>query len=195
VMIVFAVTKFTSGAWFVVVLIPTLVMIFSRIHRHYRNVARNLSAGMALESTPCCPIQTIVLVDDVHAETLRTVNFARSLGHPWKAILVEVNPEKAERVRKKWETYVDGGDELVIIPSPYRQLATPIREYIEGLLDEDPNCFVHVIMGHLAMESFWEQTLHQNSAYIFNVALAGLPRVAVTQVPYQIHHIRRPEKS
>jgi amino acid transporter len=195
VMIVFAVTKFTSGAWFVVVLIPTLVMMFSRIHRHYRNVARNLSAGMVLESTPCCSIQTIVLVDDVHAETLRTVNFARSLGHPWKALLVEVNPEKAERVRKKWETYVDGGDELVIIPSPYRQLATPIREYIEGLLEENPNCFIHVIMGHLAMESFWEQTLHQNSAYIFNVALAGLPRVAVTQVPYQIRWGSQPEKS
>ncbi len=195
VMIVFAVTKFTSGAWFVIVLIPALVVVFFRIHRHYRNVAQNLSAGMALESAPCCPIQTIVLVDDVHAETLRTINFARSLGHPWKAILVEVNPEKAERVRKKWETYVDGEDELVIIPSPYRRLATPIREYIENLLEENPGCFIHVIMGHLAMESFWEQTLHQNSAYIFNVALAGLPRVAVTQVPYQIRRGGQPEKS
>jgi hypothetical protein len=118
VMVVFAVTKFTSGAWFVVVLIPVLVTIFFRIHRHYRNVARNLSAGIAQESIPCCPVLTLVLVDDVHAETLRTINFARSLGHPWKAILVAVNPEKAEKVRKKWETYIGEEDELVIIPSP-----------------------------------------------------------------------------
>jgi hypothetical protein len=50
-------------------------------------------------------------------------------------------------------------------------------------------------MGHLAMESFWEQTLHQNSAYIFNVALAGLPRVAVTQVPYQIREVSQADRS
>jgi hypothetical protein len=41
-------------------------------------------------------------------------------------------------------------------------------------------------MGHLAMDSFWEQAMHQNSAFIFNVALTGLDRVVVTQVPYQI---------
>jgi K+ transporter len=58
VMIVFTVTKFTSGAWFVVLLIPALVFVFSRIHNHYRDVAKSLSlAGKKpdVQTRPCRP--------------------------------------------------------------------------------------------------------------------------------------------
>ena len=92
VMVIFAVTKFTSGAWFVVVLIPVLVFIFFRIHRHYENVAHALSLeGVPVDVSPRL-VQTVILVDDVHAETVRMVNFAKSLGLPWHAIHVATNP-------------------------------------------------------------------------------------------------------
>ena len=42
-------------------------------------------------------------------------------------------------------------------------------------------------MGHLAMDTYWEQALHQNTAVIFNLALSRMERVVVTSVPYQIH--------
>ncbi|MDX1995918.1 MAG: APC family permease [bacterium] len=186
VMTVFAITKFTHGAWFIIILIPTLVFVFFRIHHHYRRVAEALSlAGIRPDVEPRA-VQTIILVDDVHAETARLVNFAKSLRHPWKAIHIGVNPEKAEKVEKRWKERIGEG-ELVIVQSPYRQLAEPIAEYIEGLQEEKPGSFVHVIMGHLAMDTFWEQALHQNSSFIFNLALARLPNVVVTTVPYQIH--------
>lgn len=186
VLIIFAVTKFASGAWFVVVLIPTLVFIFSRIHRHYAAVAQSLSLKGAPPELDKRPVRTMILVDDVHRETVRMVNFAKSLNHPWHAVHVGVNPEKAELVKQKWEERIGEG-ELVILPSPYRLLAEPIKEYIESLQAETPGAFVHVIMGHLVMDSFWEQALHQNSAFIFNLALGGMERVVVTSVPYQIH--------
>jgi hypothetical protein len=187
VMMVFAITKFTSGAWFIVVLIPSLVFLFFRIHRHYKDVAHSLSlAGIRPDVEPRA-IQTLILVDDVHAETARLVNFAKSLRHPWKAVHVGVNPEKAEVVKKKWQERIGEG-ELVIISSPFRLLAEPIQHYIEELQTEKPGSFVHIIMGHLAMDSFWEQALHQNSAFIFNLALARMDHVVVTTVPYQIHH-------
>jgi amino acid transporter len=186
VMIIFAVTKFSHGAWFIVILIPSLVFVFFRIHNHYKSVAESLSlAGVRPDVEPRA-VQTIILVDDVHTETARLVNFAKSLRHPWKAIHIGVNPEKAEKVEKRWKERIGEG-ELVIVQSPYRQLAEPIAEYIEGLQEEKPGSFVHVIMGHLAMDTFWEQALHQNSSFIFNLALARLPNVVVTTVPYQIH--------
>jgi hypothetical protein len=125
-------------------------------------------------------------VDDVHAETARMVNFAKSLDHPWQAVHIGVNPEKAEVVRDKWQERIGEG-ELVIIPSPYRLLAEPIKAYIESVQQEEEGCFVHVIMGHLVMDTYWEQALHQNSAFIFNLALGRMERVVVTSVPYQIH--------
>ncbi len=188
VMMVFAVTKFTTGAWFIIILIPSLVLLFFRIHRHYKDVAHSLSlAGIRPDVEPRA-IQTLILVDDVHAETARLVNFAKSLRHPWKAVHVGVNPEKAEVVKKKWKERIGEG-ELVIISSPFRLLAEPIQNYIEELQREKPGSFVHIIMGHLAMDSFWEQALHQNSAFIFNLALARMDHVVVTTVPYQIHHM------
>lgn len=189
VMLVFAVTKFATGAWFVVILIPTLVLIFFRIHRHYKEVAHALSTSAAsvkvdLEARS---VQTLILVDDVHAETVRMVNFAKSLGHPWRAVHIGINPEKATLVEQKWEKRIGEG-ELVVIPSPYRLLAEPLREYILNLQEQTPGSFIHIIMGHLVMDTFWEQTLHQNTALLTTVALSHLERVVVTSVPYQIHH-------
>ncbi len=186
VVLVFAITKFTSGAWFVVVLIPTLVFIFYRIHLHYKAVAISLSREN-VEPVRVQPVRTLVLVDNVHAETARMVNFAKSLGHPWMGVHVGINPDRTEQTRIKWQQRIGEG-ELVILSSPYRQLAEPIREYIRQLQDETPDCFVHIIMGHLVMDSFWEQALHQNSAFIFNLALTDMDNVAVTTVPYHIGH-------
>ncbi len=187
VLVIFAVTKFTSGAWFVVVLIPTLVYIFFRIHYHYKNVAHRLSLQGAKPELNKRQVRTVILVDDVHAETVRMVDFANSLNHPWEAIHIAINPEKAEIVQQKWKERIGEG-ELIIIPSPYRLLAEPIQEHIKALQQNNPGCFVHVIMGHLVMDNFLEQALHQNTSFIFNIALSGMERVVVTSVPYQIHH-------
>ena len=98
-----------------------------------------------------------------------------------------VNPEKAEVVMEKWQKRIGEG-QLVILQSPYRLLAEPIRDYIEELQQDSPGSYVHIIMGHLAMDTFWEQALHQNTAVIFNLALSRMDHVVVTTVPYQIHH-------
>jgi amino acid transporter len=186
VMIVFAVTKFTTGAWFVLLLIPTLVFIFFRIHYHYRDVARALSLEGVPVDVEKRPVQTVILIDDVHAETVRLVNFAKSLDHPWHAVHIGVNPDKVEIVKAKWQKRIGEG-ELVIIPSPFRLLAAPLRQYIEELQEKSPGSFIHIIMGHLAMDTYWEQALHQNSAVMFNLALSRMKNVVVTSVPYQVH--------
>lgn len=188
VMWVFAITKFVHGAWFIVILIPTLVFIFSRIHRHYRLVADQLRITDKPVKLPVGRnVYTFALIDGVHAGTFRIVNFAKSLGHPWHAVHVGVNPKREAQTRELWDKFFPN-EKLVILPSPYRRLVEPISEYIEKLQRENPNCFYHVIVGHLAMDTFWEQVLHQNSAAIFSLAFSHYDNVAVTMVPYQIHH-------
>jgi hypothetical protein len=191
VMIVFAVTKFASGAWVIVLLVPLMVITFFRIHHHYKEVAHVLSREHA-EKVATHPVQTIILVDQVHAETVRMVNFAKSLGQPWKALHVAINPDRAADTQQKWQQRIGEG-ELVLIESPYRNLIEPIQNYIRRLQTEVPGSFVHVIMGHLVMHNFWEQALHQNSALIFNVGLGHMENVVVTTVPYQIEVEEDPE--
>jgi hypothetical protein len=164
--------------------------MFSQIRQHYRSVADSFrlpGTGCKLQASP---VQALVLVDDVHTQTIELVNFAKSLGHPWRALHVAINPEKAERTRARWEACIKEG-ELIVVPSPYRRLVPPIQEYVRGLQTEYPGCFVHIIMGQIVMDTVWEQALHQNSAVIFNLAFSRVENVAVTTVPYQIHQQAR----
>ena len=186
VMVVFAVAKFREGAWIVVVLIPALVYTFYRIHRHYANVATILSQGSRWPNIRQRPVKTLVLVDDVHAGTIHTINFAKSLGVPWTAVHVAIDPDKAEQVRQKWIERIGDEAYLTILPSPYRSLTDPIHAYIEQLLEDMPHGFIHVIVGHLVMDKLREQALHQNTAIVLNLALSDLDRATVTTVSYRL---------
>ena len=187
VMIVFAVAKFSEGAWIIVLLVPTLVFVFFRIHHHYKAVTGILGQGTKWPNIRQRPVKTLLLVDDVHAGTIYTINFAKSLGVPWTAIHVALDPDKAERVKHKWHERIGEEAYLTVLPSPYRNLADPVHRYIEQLLEEMPHGFIHVIVGHLVMDNVLEQALHQNAAIVLNLALQDLQRVAVTTLPYQLH--------
>lgn len=186
VMLVFAVAKFAQGAWIVVILIPALVYVFFRIHRHYRDVAHILSQGSRWPNLRPRQVKTLVLVDDIHAGTIHTINFAKSLGVPWTAVHVAIDPEKAERVKERWQERIGDEAYLTVLPSPYRNLADPIREYVLKLLEEMPNGFIHVIVGHLVMDKLREQALHQNAAIILNLALQDVDHATVTTVSYRL---------
>lgn len=183
--LIFAVTKFAQGAWFILIIIPLLVWAFSRTHHHYQAVAKQLSLG-GLDIKPHASLMlTIILVDNVHAGTLRLVNFAESIGHPWEAIHIAVNPEKVANILERWDERIGIG-ELHILPSPYRSLAEPLREYIHLRQAEHPGAFIHVIVGQLAMTTYWEQALHNNTNLFLDLLVRDMDRVVVTSVPYQV---------
>ena len=190
VMTIFAITKFTSGAWFILLLVPALVFLFFRIHHHYKDVAEALSMEKNQQTlVQTDRVITMLLIDGVHMGTMQMVNFAKSMGNPWHAVHVGVNQEKTAAAQAKWQKYIGEG-ELVVIPSPYRHLVAPIREYVIGLLEANPGAIVHIVMGHLAMDSVFTPVLHQNSSLILNLGLTGLERVVITIVPLQVRQNR-----
>lgn len=186
VIVVLAVTKFAQGAWIVIILIPTLVLIFFRIHRHYQEVRRRLSVSALKGPQPPVPIIHVVLISDVHAAALRQVQFVKSLGFRWVGVHVAIDDAKAAEVRKKWERFFPE-DTLVVLPSPLRDLVGPIRSYVERLRAEHPNAFIHVIVAQILMDNMIEQALHQNTSVIFKLALQDIPMVVVTDVAYPVH--------
>jgi amino acid transporter len=186
VMCLFAITKFTHGAWITIIVIPALVFVFLRVHKHYHDVARILSLGRTRVKPTPHPMKTIVLVDDVHRGTVRVVDFAKSLGRDWTPLHVDYDDRKTEAVQQKWRERIGEG-ELIILKSPYRRLVVPIKEYVQAELDKSPEGFVHVIMGQLVMDTTWARTLHSNNALGIMSELQAMDRVIVTDVPYQLH--------
>ena len=183
--VIFLVTKFSSGAWIIALLIPALLWLFFRIHHHYRHVANMMSTAGQQFQQAIHPVRTIVLVSDVHRETMRLVEFAQSLGVPWEAVHIAVHEERVADIQRKWQERIGIG-ELVIVPSLYRSLTRPLRWYIEKALKENPQGYVQVIMGELRTSSALSQLLHQNAHIIEQMALRGLDRVVTTVVPLQL---------
>jgi hypothetical protein len=191
VMVVFAVTKFAQGAWVTVILIPSLVLIFFRIHHHYKGVALALSLSDRKLRPHKHDMLTIVMIDDVHVGAIQMVDFAMSEGNPWIAVHFDDNPAKTERILTKWkERMADCGHELTVVPCPYRNLSETAVEFVQQKLAEHPDRFVHVVMGQLVMDTWQAQALHANTNVSFYIALQSMERVAITNVTYQIH---RPE--
>jgi hypothetical protein len=109
VMVIIAVTKFTHGAWIVVVLIPTLVVAFVTVRRHYDQVARQLSIdGSAVEEPPLTAHTVLVLVGDVHRGVLRAIRYARALSEDARGVYVEIMPEQIRRVEERWGRFAGG---------------------------------------------------------------------------------------
>jgi hypothetical protein len=189
VMCVFAVTKFVQGAWVIVLLIPALVFLFSRIRKHYADVARVLSLGKRVVNPIKHEMLTIVLVDDVHTGTVPMVEFAMSLRNPWLAVHIDNDPEKTEIIKAKWaERMKEAYHPLLIVKAPYRNLTDVVVEYVQHHLDKmGPKSLVHVVMGQLVMDSYVEQALHSNTTIQFKLALQRMERVVVTDVSYQLH--------
>ena len=184
--LVFAATKFSEGAWIVVILIPMLILGFFRIHRHYQQVAHALSLHDRTIDVHTHPIETIVLINDVHQGTLQMISFAKSLGKPWVAIHIAQRPEKTAKVLEKWEKYVGDCGHLYVLPSPYRSLTAPVVKLVQEVKREHPDAFVNLILSQLVAESIWTQWLHRNSGPLFKTAFKRMPGVAVTDVHYPI---------
>jgi amino acid transporter len=186
VMLIFAITKFSSGAWVTVFLIPSMVWLFFRIHGHYRRVGKFLSLPWKKADVSSYPqMRTIILVDDVNIGTLRMVRFAKTLGHPWIALHVNFDQTRAETVLKKWDELI-GESELVFLHSPYRLLLEPVTEYLMKARETMPNGVIQVITGQLVVRGHFGPLLHSKNARGLYDELQKIEQVIVTAVPYHL---------
>ena len=128
-----------------------------------------------------------MLVGDVHRETMRLVEFAISLGVPWKAVHIAVNEDRVADVQRKWEERVGVG-ELVVLKSPYRSVTRPLHQYIKRRLKHNPGGFIHVVLGELRTGNALTQVLHQNAHLIEQLALSDLDGVVTSVVPFKLEN-------
>src|SRR5438128_2327324 len=154
VMITIAATKFTHGAWMVVLLIPTLVGVFVLVHSHYEEVAVQLSLdGLG----PPAPMTNtvLVLVGDIHRGVIKAIQYAQTLSPNAKAVYVETDPERTRRLEEKWGKYGMGAP-LIVLTSPYRSLLGPLTEYIDHLQEQGENHVVTIVLPEFIPARWWQ---------------------------------------
>jgi amino acid transporter len=186
VMCVFAVTKFTEGAWIVLLLMPILVAVFSGIHRHYRDLAARLSLERYGEPARVSRQCVIIPLSGVHRGTLEALRYARSLSSDITAVHVSIDPAEAEAVRQKWELW-GGGVRLVILESPYRLLLEPLLQYIAEVAERrQPNETITIVVPQFIPGRWWQNFLHNQTAIMLRLALLFRRGIVITDVPFHL---------
>lgn len=187
VLCVFIATKFIHGAWIVVVVIPLLVLLFRAIHNHYVMVARQLSTeGLG----PLHPIKhtVIVPISGIHRGVVSALQYARSIASDRvQAVYVDFEEEATASLKNKWKRW-GAGVQLVVLPSPYRELTRPLVKYINRVARENGIDIITVVLPEFIPAKWWQHFLHNQSSLLLKGSLLFKRGVIVISVPYHLDH-------
>ncbi|NPV76715.1 MAG: APC family permease [Anaerolineae bacterium] len=184
VMVVFAVTKFKDGAWVVIILTPLLVGIFYAIHNHYKSLASQLSLEKLPRQNRIRRNHVIMPIYSVHQGTLRAFQFARTLSDDVTAVHISIDPNDAEKVRKKWEKWGDGY-RLVILESPYRLFIEPLIEYLSKIEENmQQGDIITIVIPQFVSQSVLSNFLHARTSELLRKVLLSRDEIVIVEVPY-----------
>ncbi|MGE5085288.1 MAG: amino acid permease, partial [Bacillota bacterium] len=188
ILLVIAITKFTSGAWIIVLLIPAFVWFFLQIKSHYLYVARRLgklSGDHSQEMIPSCHT-ALVPVSNLHPGVLQALHYARSISRDVRACYVELGAEQTEKLKEQWGRVVPEIP-LVILPSPFRSVIEPVLDYIDQVKDEtEQRQMITVVIPEFVTKKWYHQFLHNQTAFFLRAYLWLKPNTVVASVRYHI---------
>lgn len=190
--IVVLVTKFTHGAYIVVIAVVVLVAAFYTVRRHYQRVARFLEPqdseqlerlGRVASSRPKTTV--VLFVSQVNELTARSLALGRGLSpDDFHAVTIASDPERVLALQRTWEE-MQIHVPLLVVDSPYREFTRPAVEYVRSLHPSAKHT-VTVIIPEFVVEHWWENFLHNQNALRLKAALLGVPWVVVTSIPFHI---------
>ena len=182
--LVIALTKFSHGAWIVVLLIPVMVLAFRAVYHHYEVVAAELSLNHLAEEPPVSNT-VLVLVGDLHMGVIKALRYAQSLSPNPRAVFVEVDPSWTPRLEERW-TKGGCGVPLIVLASPYRSMLGPLLQYIDRIIRQAPNSVVTIVIPEFVPRRWWQHLLHNQTALLVKGALLFRRGVVVVDVPFHL---------
>ena len=185
--IILASTKFTQGAWIVFLLIFILVLMFRSIHSHYKAVTEQIS--LTRDHRPPLPRRNVVVIpiNAVNQAVIRAVDYARSRPGEIHAVMVDVDTQATARIQIQWAQWGCGVN-LRALPSPYRSVMKSLLDYIEQILQKEPDIWVTVVIPEILPAHWWQGILHNQRALLLKTALLFKDRVILIDVPF---HLKR----
>ncbi|HEY2064192.1 MAG TPA: APC family permease [Amycolatopsis sp.] len=190
VLVVVLITKFTHGAYLVVIAIPALYVLMRSIHRHYSHVREELLADDESELLPS-RIHAVVLISTLHKPSQRAIAFARATRpDTLTAITVNVDDAETRALQRQWEQR-DMKVPLKVVESPYREITRPVVAYVKNLRRLSPRDAVCVYIPEYVVGRWWENLLHNQSSLRLKGRLLFEPGIMVVSVPWQLRSTYR----
>jgi hypothetical protein len=196
IVIIFAVVKFTEGAWLVLVTAPILVATFLRLRRQYTREQNALEVKSHEErATSMARHNVTIFVDSVDIATVGAVRYARSLKpHKIKAVHFVIDDRRAEAIQKAWaESEALEDVQLDLIDCPDRRIANSALDYAIRKT-EKPDVELTILLPRRSYSRFLGRLLHDQTAEEIAAPISQLERVVATIVPFDVNQITSGKK-
>ena len=196
VLLVVLVTKFTDGAWIVLILIPALLWLFVTVRQHYVGMARRTECHLPLDLTAARAPVVVVVMRRWSTITRNALRFAMTMSGDVVVVHVRANADDGEHLASKWRRFVEEplGREgrtpprLMFVDSPYRLFLDPFFTTLRRIEAEDPGRTVAVVVPELAGGRWYEYILHNQRSTALKAAilLRGGPNLVLVNVPWRV---------
>ena len=191
VVIIITLTKFSHGAWAVLVFIPVMVFVFKKIRSHYDDMAEQLhlplEENIQYDDTLVVRNYVIVPISSPTRVVYESLKFAKTLSKDIIVLHISKDEESAAKVQMKWEEWNPGMD-LEIIQSPYRLTIQPLLDYVEALKKrKNPQDYITVVIPEFETRKWWHRLLHNQTGWLLHAMLVIKENVSVTTIPYHLN--------
>jgi amino acid transporter len=183
--IIFLISKFTQGAWIVVIAVPLFIVLFMRINAYYRSVA----VAIGIDKVPPAPEgrDTVVIVPIVNVSKLTSYAISEALSLGQKVIAISVIIDNADANQQRESTLSDEwaqwnpGVPLQLLHTDYSSIVAPICAFIDEQLANDDRQIV-VLIPVLVPSKLRYRVLHNQLDIILSRDLRKRTDVVVARV-------------
>ncbi len=186
--IVVFVTKFTHGAWMLLVAIPVIMYFMAYTHKHYFRFRQELrsdcseyryTASTSKDKLPC-----VVLIHNMNMAALKTFDYAKDISSDVTALHISTTAEHTQQLQQQWEA-LGIGIPLTVIPAPYRDVLQPLDDYVtQRVKTLQKGQHLTVVLTKFVGNGWKDQMFHNQTTYFIESKLGKHKKVVTVRVPY-----------
>jgi hypothetical protein len=184
--VIFGVTKFTGGAWIVLIVIPLIIFFSLAIHRHYQDIADDLKIDIQSLKPEANRVITIVLVSGIHRVVHNTLSFAMGVSQAdLIAVYVGFDDESIKKMENKWQEW-GNPCRLVTLKSKYRSVLEPFSRLIHMIEEKNFQAQIQIVIPQFIPKKWWHNLLHNQTALLLRLWFMRHKDIVITTVPYHL---------
>jgi len=187
--------KFVEGAWVTMLLIPGLLVVMVLVRKHYHNVFLETRSATPLDAKDLTAPLVVLPIQSWNQIVKKSLRFALKISPQIRVVHVDTG-EATEILREEWIRFVEeptrqaevATPELIVLPSPYRLILSPIVDYVLDLERSCPDQQIAVLIPELVERHWYHYLLHNQRASILKalLLLKGNQRIVVISVPWYL---------
>ncbi len=182
--VVFLGTKFLEGAWVVVLAVPLLIALFSRIEHYYAAVGRELRLGRTPPPPRRMDSVVVVPTSTVNLLTERAMSAAVSLGDTVVAVAVAGDESERAQIERDWGTW-NCGPSIEVVVDPRRSLIRSVVRYVRSIDRE--GVLVTVLIPEVLPRKRRHEILHNQRGRLLAAVLKARTDVVVATLTVRLH--------